>query len=108
MGINLYRTPAFRSPALADRLGKINFITGINYKRHFNRNAIQLGLNYYFSKFNIDNYYYKNEGQGKIGELKIGYERIFTNKKLQLYYGADLSFATGRLKAAAGAMALLL
>jgi hypothetical protein len=84
----------------------MNFINGLFYKKHFNKNILRIGLNYYHSKFNIEQsstyYYYKNVGQSKLGALKLGYERALTKTKLQLYFAADLIFGLGKTKGVSG------
>ena len=98
IGINIFNLPINRSPYLKDRLNKMNFVNGVLYKRHFNKNAIRLGFNYFYSKFDIDNGHYKYEGKGKHGELKLGYERILTSRKLQVYFATDIIFGNGNSK----------
>jgi hypothetical protein len=82
--------------------------TGVMYKRHFGKNALRVGFDFYHYNFdydsatNINNYakstYYKVEGLYNIGKVRVGYERALTLRREQPFFATDLSISYGKGK----------
>jgi len=106
IGINLYNITEVKHDYYLTINKKFffnhSFVNGILYKRHWGKEAIRVGFDYYYSKISIEEsskyHRYKNEGKSKIGEFRIGYERKMTDSKLQPYFSFDLIIIFGNLK----------
>jgi len=106
IGINLYNITEVKHDYYLTLNKKFffnhSFVNGIMYKRHWGKNAIRVGFDYYYSKISkeVSSKYHssKNEGKSDIGEFRIGYERKMTTSKLQPYFSIDLSITYGNVK----------
>ena len=87
---------------------KYNICNGILYKRHFCKNAIRVGFDFYDFKFKDDSStnmndashytYYIIEGHYFMGTVRLGYERILSMTKEQPFFAVDLSMSYGNGK----------
>ncbi len=80
-----------------NRMLNTNFVNGVKYKRHFGKNAIRIGLNYFSYEPSVE--YANSEliGQQKEIELKIGYERKLTSDQFHVFIASDLFYSFGEV-----------
>ena len=108
IGINLYNITDITGIYYMYGLLSKNFINGVMYKHSHKKNALRIGLDYYYNSFNIvypppgviiyDGGQTTFLGQNNIGALRIGYERMLTMTKLQPYLATDLTLTYGQIK----------
>ncbi len=99
IGLNLYSyTPRHYYETYTSNSSKYksNFIPGIVIKKYFNKNALSLSINYGYRNINILDsghyHFYKDNGKVNSIDLKLGYERVLIQKRIEPYVFGDLNF----------------
>lgn len=80
-----------------NRMLNANFANGVKYKRHFGKNAIRIGLNYFNYKPSTETPNAEYIGQQKEIEFKIGYERKLTSNQFHVFIAGDLFYSYGEV-----------
>ncbi len=75
----------------------LNFLHGLSYKRHFNKNAIRFNFNYFQKIDKIDNSQSESSGNYSEIEFGLGYQRGFLNSWIKPYIAVDLKIMGGNL-----------
>jgi hypothetical protein len=95
IGINLFSIQDFRRGRI-DRnpSAQLGYPSGLLYKLHCKENALRIGLDYNYRKYNVEitgpMYYSIDKGYSSKMAFRIGYERNFGLSKLQPFIGGDL------------------
>ena len=98
ISLNLFNiTEVFWITDGTSRMLNVNFVNGIKYKRHFGKNALRVGVNYFSYKPSTDFVNAEYIGQQKEIEFKIGYERKLTSDQFHVFIAGDLFYSFGEV-----------